>query len=29
MGIKVNIKKARGGFIDNNVTLGSVRKEKD
>ena len=29
MGVKVNIKKAGGGFIDNNVTLGSVRKEKD
>mgnify|MGYP001284076054 CR=1 FL=1 len=29
MGLKVNIKKARGGHISNDVTLGSVRKEKD
>ena len=25
MGVKVNIKKSRGGFVSNDVTLGSVR----
>tara|TARA_Y100000739_G_C20599170_1_gene462012 strand:- start:1894 stop:2013 length:120 start_codon:yes stop_codon:yes gene_type:complete len=25
MGIKINIKKPRGGFVSNDVTLGSVR----
>lgn len=25
MGVKINIKKARGGFVSNDVTLGSVR----
>ena len=29
MGIKVNIKKHRGGTIPNDVTLGSVRKKDD
>ena len=27
MGVKVNIKKARGGFVSNDVTLGSVRAD--
>ena len=27
MGIKINIKKSRGGRISNDVTLGSVRKK--
>jgi len=27
MGIRVNIKKSRGGHISNDVTLGSVRKK--
>jgi len=27
MGIRINIKKSRGGHISNDVTLGSVRKK--